>query len=339
VETEAAGEVERSGYHGTVIEDVSDDEDAGQWPFWKPQAVQDCAGARAPEAEAEDVGSCENKLLEARVSNFDSSSDEKPERCCRCHEDVLHSVDFGCGRAEIDAAAEATILDFFESGEHGDDSHLALGGVPRRVHFSVQTVVGPRRWIFDTADNSIWFSLSKFRAAGGTDFFATASGAVSADGSPLAAIGEGRVSFSLWGHLFRRMPVRIMATLPSRVLLGNRFIRSGLRMAMDLKSGRRQFSLSVGDSLVTDTERVTANVPPASLQEMAAVASEDIDAKIAGLDLSQLDAGHADAEKLLTLLTKYEQVFIARPPFCRQNQKAQAFPSPPYLEERPGSFI
>jgi hypothetical protein len=106
--------------------------------------------------------------------------------------------------------------------------------------------VGPRRWIIDTATNSIWFSLSEFRAAGGTDFFATASGAESADGSPLAAIGEGRVSFSLWGHLFRRMPVRIMATLPSRVLLGNSFIRSGLGMAMDLKSGRRQFSLSVG---------------------------------------------------------------------------------------------
>jgi hypothetical protein len=133
VETGAAGEVERSGYHGTVIEDVSDDEDSGQGPFWKPQAVQDCAGARcAPEAEAEDVGSCETKFLEARDSTFDSSSDEKPERCCRCQEDVLHSADFGCGRADIDAAVEATILDFFESGEHGDDSNLALGE-PRRV--------------------------------------------------------------------------------------------------------------------------------------------------------------------------------------------------------------
>jgi hypothetical protein len=47
------GEGESLVYHGTVIEDASDDADAGHEPFWKPQPDQDWAGARCvPEAEA-----------------------------------------------------------------------------------------------------------------------------------------------------------------------------------------------------------------------------------------------------------------------------------------------
>jgi hypothetical protein len=181
-------------YHGTIVEDASDDEDV----------QSELAGQRSDGYEVESGGKSD-------------CWDEKDE-CCQCNENIAHSIDFGCGKWAIDATEESDTWEF-QAGHirDGSDAHLA-DGMPRRVPVTVKTINGPREWYIDTAADSIWFSMEEFVQVGGAQFVRNSDGAESADGSPLAAIGRGVVTFSLWGRLFRKMPVRIMANLPSGIL-------------------------------------------------------------------------------------------------------------------------
>jgi hypothetical protein len=238
-------------------------------------------------------------------SGGESDCRDEMDECCQCNEHIAHSLDFGCGKWAIDAAGESDAWEF-QAGHirDGSDAHLA-DGMPRRVRVTVKTINGPREWYIDTAADSIWFSMEEFVRVGGAQFVRNSECAESADGSPLAAIGRGVVTFSLWGRLFRKMPVRIMANLPSGVLLGNKFLVGGLGMTMNLRSVWGKFTLPLGDRPLTYSSRIDMQVKVASAEELAAVIGEDIDGIIGTLDLTHFGNGPSDAERLRTLMTKY----------------------------------
>jgi hypothetical protein len=59
--------------------------------------------------------------------------------------------------------------------------------------------------------------------------------ASSAGGIPLQVAGRGRLDFCLWGRLFRRVRVRVMQKLPSKLPIGRQFM---IKYQMDLLLGK-----------------------------------------------------------------------------------------------------
>jgi hypothetical protein len=71
----------------------------------------------------------------------------------------------------------------------------------------------------DTACWSIWLDWKTILAGGGTDF-EEGGEANAADGHSLDVAGRGKIDIMLWGRLLPGYLVRLMRTLPSRMLLG-----------------------------------------------------------------------------------------------------------------------
>jgi hypothetical protein len=63
-----------------------------------------------------------------------------------------------------------------------------------------------------------------------------------ADGRPLRVAGQGRLHFSLWGRLFRKVRVRVIQNLPSKLLIGRQFM---IKFQMDLLLGKCQGRFTV----------------------------------------------------------------------------------------------
>jgi hypothetical protein len=80
---------------------------------------------------------------------------------------------------------------------------------------------------------SIWLEWMTFWAGSGTDFEENGE-ANAADGHSLDVAGREKIGIILWGILFPGFEVRVMRTLPSRMLLGREFI---LRHNMELDLG------------------------------------------------------------------------------------------------------
>jgi hypothetical protein len=66
--------------------------------------------------------------------------------------------------------------------------------------------------------------------------------ASSADGSPLRVAGRGRLDFCFWGRLFRRVRVRVMQKLPSKLPIGRQLM---IKFQMDLLLGKGQGRFTV----------------------------------------------------------------------------------------------
>jgi hypothetical protein len=91
-------------YHGTIVEDASDDEDV-QSGF---------AGQRSDGYEVESDG--------------ESDCRDEMDESCQCNENIAHSLDFGCGKWAIDASQQSDTWEF-QAGRirDGSDAHLADG--------------------------------------------------------------------------------------------------------------------------------------------------------------------------------------------------------------------
>jgi hypothetical protein len=79
--------------------------------------------------------------------------------------------------------------------------------------------------VIDTGAQSFWVDKAWFLAQGGTihDDEGSAEGA---DGGRLLVAGKGVLPcFTLWGHRFVEQAVRVMESLPSKVLIGSEFWR------------------------------------------------------------------------------------------------------------------
>jgi hypothetical protein len=81
---------------------------------------------------------------------------------------------------------------------------------------------------------SIWLEWLTFWAGSGTDY-EEGGEANAADGHSLDVAGREKIDIILWEILFPGFEVRVMRTLPSRILLGREFI---LRHNMELYLGR-----------------------------------------------------------------------------------------------------
>jgi hypothetical protein len=92
----------------------------------------------------------------------------------------------------------------------------------------------------DTACWDVWVEESKFKAVGGREF--TEGGdAAGADGTMLLVAGEGTLTMTLWGGSVH-LRVRVMRTIPSKVLVGASFMRK-YGMVIRLQQGKGFYSL------------------------------------------------------------------------------------------------
>jgi hypothetical protein len=153
-----------------------------------------------------------------------------------------------------------------------------------------------------------------FLAGGGTDFD-EGEEANTAEGHSLDVAGRGRIDIMLWGRLFPGYQVRVMRTLPSRMLLEREFM---LRHNMDLDLGRGLGSFEVktkhgrarfSGSIRYRQREVGTRKSIAEVQEsIEAVGEEDISDAIEAMDFAEF--GDAEDQKALReVLLEYRDVF------------------------------
>jgi hypothetical protein len=153
-----------------------------------------------------------------------------------------------------------------------------------------------------------------FWAGSGTDF-EEGGEANAADGHSLDVAGRKKIGIILWGILFRGFEVRVMRTLPSRMLLGHEFI---LRHNMELDFGRVLGSFEVETKYGRDrfngiirygqremgTRRNIAQVH----ESIEAVGEDDIRDVIEAMDFTEF--GDAEDQKALReVLLEHGDVF------------------------------
>lgn len=190
-----------------------------------------------------------------------------------------------------------------------DDCELAEGA-PARVKVKVHHRSGTAYWTTDTAADSIWMGKDEFMRYDGQNFRTTSSRALAADGSELAVIGTGQITFALWGRVFQQVPVKVMSRLPSGVLLGNKFIVAGLRLKADFGSERGAFTLPIASGAMrTYSGRIYRDDTAGDSEEAAVVVDTELDDAIAQLDLAEFGT-QEEQEKLRALLQEYREVFV-----------------------------
>jgi hypothetical protein len=167
----------------------------------------------------------------------------------------------------------------------------------------------------DTACWSIWLDWTTFWAAGGGTDFEEGGEANAADGHSLDVTGRGKIDIMLWGRLFPGYDVRVMRTLPSRMLLLREFM---LRHNMELDCGRGLGSFEVktkhgrarfDGSIRYGQREVDTRGSIAGVQEsVKAVGEEDIGDAIEAMSFAEF--GDAEDQKALReVLLEYRDLF------------------------------
>jgi hypothetical protein len=165
--------------------------------------------------------------------------------------------------------------------------HLRQGDVPAKVDSGAYSI-----WV----DAAVYSRNSNCPVDEGGE-------AVSADGSTLSVLGNGRMTMGFWGRTFD-VPVRVMHHLPSQVLIGRRFL---IKHQVPLDFGRMQghFQKLVRGTIVRYKGKLGTETVEA-VEETAKNAEADVRAAIEGLDLS--DMGE-DAIDFRAMLLRHEAVF------------------------------
>lgn len=92
--------------------------------------------------------------------------------------------------------------------------------------------IGPVQALIDTAALSICIYRRLFEDLGeilqGDDYISQDVG-----GKELKVVGNGYLSFDIWGHIFREVHVKVLERLPSGSLIGRRFCRIN-KLVLDL---------------------------------------------------------------------------------------------------------
>jgi hypothetical protein len=204
---------------------------------------------------------------------------------------------------EVCAACEEALPDT-EAAEEDDDSS--------RPPVAVKVIVkdGARAAVLDSACYSMWVDKKAFWEMGRYEYDDGGS-AWSADGSPLRVAGRGRLDFCLWGRLFRRVRVRVMQKLPSKLLIGRQFM---IKFQMDLLLGKGQGRFTVetenGPTIFSGSIRYQlqkgGGEQVAEMDDQQVVA-DTLDA-IEEMDLSGFGETE-DQEALRSVLREYSDVF------------------------------
>jgi hypothetical protein len=151
-------------------------------------------------------------------------------------------------------------------------------------------------------------------AGGGTDF-EKGGEANAADGNSLDVAERGRIDIMLWGRLFPECQVRVMRTLPSRMLLGHVLmlchnmeldLRRGLgSLEVKTKHGRARF---IGRIRYGKREVCTKGSIAEVQESIEAVGEEDIRDAIEAMDFAEFGDAE-DQEALREVLLGYRDVF------------------------------
>jgi hypothetical protein len=161
---------------------------------------------------------------------------------------------------------------------------------------------------------SIWLEWMTFWAGSGTDFEEGGEAKV-ADGHSLDVAGREKIGIILWRILFPGFEVRVMRTLPSRILLGREFI---LRHNMELDLGRVLGSFEVvtkygrarfnGSIRYGQRELGTRGSIAEDHESIEAVGEDDVRDVIEAMDFTEF--GDAKDQKALReVLLEYRDVF------------------------------
>lgn len=98
---------------------------------------------------------------------------------------------------------------------------VRLGNGEEEVAIEVSVFNGTLSVPMDTAALSIWVDHDWFVANGG-QVTSRGGAATAADGHDIGVVGAGKLTFSFWDRSFTQ-DVRIMSTLPDKLLIGIRF--------------------------------------------------------------------------------------------------------------------
>lgn len=135
----------------------------------------------------------------------------------------------------------------------------------------------------DTAALSIWVDHGWFAANGGK-LKSRGGAACAADGGKLGVVGTGTLQFEFWQQTFTR-EVRVMSTLPDRILIGRRFWReNGLILDLEKDSASILVKGTRVHGALCSRNREAANV---ELEESvcAVIEDADVDDTITNMDL------------------------------------------------------
>jgi hypothetical protein len=152
---------------------------------------------------------------------YESLGDDNDEDSASCRDArfVLEQVDEMCENFENEYCENFTATKSPPSDVERDEDD---DDIPTRFFTNVTVVGGSRQAKIDTGAFAIWVSAAVYREMG-TVPLARGEDANAADGRALPVLGSGRILMGLWGQTFD-VPVRVMRTLPTGILIGRRFL-------------------------------------------------------------------------------------------------------------------
>jgi transposase InsO family protein len=238
-------------------------------------------------------------------------ADEEPCAGCADSDDDEPVEEIGDSQravSDIGGASEETVGEVTAVGAHDED--VDEDEVDEDVRVAVRLLIKgqPLTAVVDTGAFNLWMDKRTFDQHGGEEFEPVQSGATAVDGKPLEVMGQGRVSFVLWGRTFRGMRVRVMRSMPSHMLIGRKFLRK-VGMVLDHRQGSGHFWAATRDGKARFSGSTSETPVLAGYDEAIAVVVElDVDSTILEMDLREF-GGEKDREALRAVLWRHREVF------------------------------
>jgi hypothetical protein len=174
--------------------------------------------------------------------------------------------------------------------------------IPTRFFTNITVAGGSRQAKIDKGAFAIWVSAAVYREIG-TEPLACGGDANAADGRALPVLGSGRIVFGLWRRVFD-VPVRVMGTLPSGILIGRRFlILQGVDLNFATMSG--SFTKVIRGQRAVFSGKLRIDARP-EYEEAALIQDADLEDIIAAMDLTDLGE---EAEVMRAVLRRNIDVF------------------------------
>jgi hypothetical protein len=222
------------------------------------------------------------------------ADDNRGLRCAECAEGVYCGVSGGKKGGVDGDEILAPFQEDFDADFSDDDGDLECDE-RTRVQANIRTETRMRLAVLDSAATNVWFDEEKFAECNGRDLEPATRGAGGADGSALDVVGTGVVTFSLWGRLTQNIRVRVMRTLPSRILIGRRLMLR-LKMSLDFCSGVGSFSADMPRGPRIFSGRILHDSNGA-LEQVEVIYEAELEDAISELDLQEF--GDEEAQRAL----------------------------------------
>jgi hypothetical protein len=134
-------------------------------------------------------------------------------------------------------------------------------------------------------------------------------GAHAVDGRRVEVSGYCEMNVQMFGHIFKLVPFRVMRHLPSRMLLGRRWLAETVGMVLDLGSGTAEFE--VGGKLVKEKLQpwIAEGTDAMSEGVSAVIEDAEVDAEIMSMDFSNFSQEKELQEALRDAIWQRREVF------------------------------